>query len=277
MKKLVISIFAGLLLLLGGLVHPMQVKAEVYTYNNGGLYLDQTTVPTGLITTGSSGQIIPRSDSILSGFQYAFYYNVSDPTVVSIDARGQWTALQSGKATITISVPSQQGESPLFEQELDQRGIIRASVEPTIAYPDQMFQVEVVDNKPLPVYRLYHPGLKTHLYTLDSNEWQTLMTRGWILEGNAWTSRPVTGEPIYRLYHPGLRVHLYTRDKNEYTVLGQVGWRQEGISYRSNGTIPVYRLYHEGIQKHLYTTSKNEKNVLSTRGWRYEGVAWNVE
>lgn len=36
------------------------------------------------------------------------------------------------------------------------------------------------------VYRLYHTGLKVHLYTMDENEKNVLSTRGWNYEGVAW-------------------------------------------------------------------------------------------
>lgn len=36
------------------------------------------------------------------------------------------------------------------------------------------------------VFRLYHPGLKVHLYTKDKNEYQVLATRGWQQEGTAY-------------------------------------------------------------------------------------------
>lgn len=126
-----------------------------------------------------------------------------------------------------------------------------------------------------PVYRLYHSGLKVHLYTTDTNELAVLKKRGdWRYEGISWKTETTKGDPVYRLYHPTIKVHLYTRDKNEYTVLAQRGWKQEGIAYRSYGPVPIYRLYHTGLKKHLYTRDTNERDVLKTRGWNYEGIAW---
>ena len=37
-----------------------------------------------------------------------------------------------------------------------------------------------------PVYRLYHSGLKVHLYTSDTNERAVLIQRGWNDENIAW-------------------------------------------------------------------------------------------
>ena len=36
------------------------------------------------------------------------------------------------------------------------------------------------------LYRLYHRGLKVHLYTKSANEYKVLGTRGWKQEGVAW-------------------------------------------------------------------------------------------
>ncbi|MGT2753297.1 DUF6287 domain-containing protein [Streptococcus ovis] len=124
------------------------------------------------------------------------------------------------------------------------------------------------------LYRLYHSGLKVHLFTKDTNEYKVLGQRGWTQEGLAWNTADDKGEIVYRLYHPGLKVHLYTKDTNEYKVLGQRGWRQEGPAYRSYGELPIYRLYHQGMKKHLYTRDAYEYKVLATRGWRQEGVAF---
>ena len=124
------------------------------------------------------------------------------------------------------------------------------------------------------LYRLYHSGLKVHLFTKDTNEYKVLGQRGWTQEGLAWNTADDKGEIVYRLYHPGLRVHLYTKDTNEYKVLGQRGWRQEGPAYRSYGELPIYRLYHQGMKKHLYTRDAYEYKVLGTRGWRQEGIAF---
>ncbi|MTB64857.1 hypothetical protein GGG87_07600 [Streptococcus sp. zg-86] len=125
-----------------------------------------------------------------------------------------------------------------------------------------------------PLYRLYHTGLRVHLYTRDQNEYNVLGSNGWNQEGIAWQTAVQQGEIVYRLYHPGLRVHLYTKDVNEYQTLAVRGWRQEGEAYRSYGSIPVYRLYHPGLQRHLYTYDENEYKVLGSRGWKQEGIAF---
>ena len=54
------------------------------------------------------------------------------------------------------------------------------------------------------LYRLYHPGLRDHLYTKDPNEYNVLGGRGWQQEGVAWKTSLSQGEKVYRLFHPGL-------------------------------------------------------------------------
>ena len=127
------------------------------------------------------------------------------------------------------------------------------------------------------LYRLYHPGLRVHLYTTDTHEAKILQGRDWFYEGISWKSEQKKGMEVYRLYHPDLRVHLYTKDTNEYKVLASRGWKQEGVAYYSYGSIPVYRLYHPGLKKHLYTKDTNEYKVLAERGWLQEGVAWDSQ
>ncbi|HFI0292416.1 TPA: G5 domain-containing protein [Streptococcus suis] len=124
------------------------------------------------------------------------------------------------------------------------------------------------------LYRLYHSGLKVHLYTRDANEYKVLGGRGWNQEGIAWQVNTQEGDIVYRLYHKGLQVHLYTKDTNEYKVLGRSGWTQEGPAFRSAGTLPIYRLYHSGLKRHLYTKDANEYKVLGQRGWNQEGIAF---
>ncbi|WP_228065088.1 hypothetical protein [Streptococcus cuniculi] len=260
----------------------LTVHVEATTYiKHGEFYLDESTVPQGKVVVGQSGQIRPLQDGPLKDFQYAYGYDLmesSPANVLEVDEIGNWKAVNVGKATLVLYLND--STQPFFDY-INQHDITYKHDPGTI--PDRptipiqrQFSVEVVPANS-PVYRLYQPDLKVHLYTMDDNEYRVLGTRGWKQEGQAWTSNNASGTPVYRLYHPGLKVHLYTMDTNEYKVLATRGWKQEGEAYKSSGSTPVYRLYHAGIKKHLYTRDANEKNVLSTRGWKYEGVAWNVE
>ncbi len=86
---------------------------------------------------------------------------------------------------------------------------------------------------PVSLYRLYHPGIRQHLWTTDRNEYDVLGTRGWTQEnvdGYILPSAiPGLTVPLYRLAHVALPLHLWTTDLNEYTVLATRGWAQEGV------------------------------------------------
>lgn len=126
------------------------------------------------------------------------------------------------------------------------------------------------------VYRLYHSGIKRHLYTKSLDEANTLSKRGWKFEGAKFKTA-TKGKAVYRLYHSGTREHIYTTNVNERDTLRKRGWRYEGVAWYSTGKKPIYRLYHKGLKVHLYTADVNERNTLRKRGWTYEGVAFNVQ
>ncbi|MGZ7196645.1 hypothetical protein ACXWOC_10695, partial [Streptococcus pyogenes] len=49
----------------------------------------------------------------------------------------------------------------------------------------------------IPIYRLYNPSIKRHLYTKDSNEYKVLANRGWKQEGVAfYAEQPSTASSI---------------------------------------------------------------------------------
>lgn len=80
------------------------------------------------------------------------------------------------------------------------------------------------------VYRLYHEGIKKHLYTTSTTERDTLRSRGWSYEGVVWRSNG--NREVYRLYHPGIKTHHYTSDRNERDTLVRSGWKNEGVAWR---------------------------------------------
>lgn len=179
----------------------------------------------------------------------------------------------------TVTVPNEKVKTYLSAEDINKMNQPKTTTTVTTVAPPTTTQSQPTppktETKTKAVYRLYHSGIRSHLYTTDANEYKVLATRGWKQEGIAWKSSN-TGTPVYRLYYSGLKVHLYTKDKNEYKVLATRGWKQEGIAYHSEGSVKVYRLYHSGLKKHLYTKDKNEYKVLATRGWKQEGVAWNA-
>ncbi|MGT2951286.1 hypothetical protein BU202_09280 [Streptococcus cuniculi] len=285
MKKLTIYITALFSVLCMCFVVIQSAEATTYI-DDDEFYLDETTVPQGKIILGQSGQVLPLQDGPLKDFQNPYFYSFapdSSSDVLEIDDTGHWKAVRLGKTRLEISVDNSSNRFFDYMRDYMRQHDLEPMPIPNGARPDTVrtketkeYDIEVVPASS-PVYRLYQPDLKVHLYTMDENEYRILGNHGWDQEGQAWTNNNASGTPVYRLYHPGLKVHLYTMDTNEYQVLATRGWNQEGEAYKSSGSTPVYRLYHAGIKKHLYTRDVNEKNVLSTRGWKYEGVAWNVE
>jgi len=142
----------------------------------------------------------------------------------------------------------------------------------------------------VPVYRLFSPVTKEHLYTSDVNEYNTLATEGWDQEGLAWndynglvTISGVTTIPVYRLYNIPEQQHLWTTDPNEYNTLKNfVGtWSVDGIAGYIFPTVVVsstalYRMswpFDPAADIHLWTTDLNEYDTdTSVYGWTMEGI-----
>ena len=130
----------------------------------------------------------------------------------------------------------------------------------------------------IPLWRMYHRGIKQHLWTTCLNEYNILVTRGWDQEGVAWMT-PNTGRPVHRLFHPGIIRHHYTADQREIMILTtERGWQDEGVlffcAYGKDNGVRKQRLYHSGALKHLHTADLNEVFVLHQQGWRLEGVSF---
>lgn len=138
-----------------------------------------------------------------------------------------------------------------------------------------MHAINVKD--PVIMQRLYNPNSGEHFYTADMNEKETLVTLGWVFEGDAWKAPAKSDVEVLRLYNPNAGDHHYTTDKHEYTELEGKGWQGEGRGWYSadkeNG-VAIYRLYNPNAKAagaHHYTTDKNEKDTLVGYGWVYEG------
>lgn len=84
-----------------------------------------------------------------------------------------------------------------------------------------------------PIYRLYSPTMKKHLYTADANEKNVLSgTSSWTYEGIAFYAGANESAPVYRLYRSQNAAHLYTTDVNERNVLVSSGaFRDEGTAW----------------------------------------------
>ena len=139
------------------------------------------------------------------------------------------------------------------------------------------------DQRFYPLYRLYHPGLRDHLYTANLGEVESAKTAGYIFEatyGNL-SSRELfeNQSPLYRLYNPKTRRHFYTDDNDElaqavlrhgYGLEGILGFLRVSSDSSEAGT--VYRLYNLSTGDHLYTDSWVEWGLLQLSGWTSEGV-----
>ncbi len=112
---------------------------------------------------------------------------------------------------------------------LGQRGWVQEG----IAHLAYINPTPVYGLTPVPLYRLYHEGIRQHLWTTDRNENDVLGAYGWTQEGIDGYILPaeVAGvtKPLYRLNYAYLPLHLWTTDLNEYTVLPSWGWIQEGV------------------------------------------------
>lgn len=131
------------------------------------------------------------------------------------------------------------------------------------------------------VYRLYNSKTGEHLYTMFSNERDSLVTSGFVDEtktATPWYSatNSVYSIPVYRLYNPNSGLHHFSMTKSEIDNLVKAGWKNEGERFYSTGTDgqPVYRQYNPNNGMHNYTTNIAENNYLVSQGWRAEGIAW---
>ena len=136
---------------------------------------------------------------------------------------------------------------------------------------------------PTSMYRLYNRLTGEHLYTIDKNERDNLLTSDtWKDEGEGWIAPSISEYPVYRLLNPNNGDHHYTTDKNEFDTLPSYGWVAEGVAFFSADkenpeNVLLYRLYNPnatGAGSHHYTVDTNERDVLVAQGWKYEGLAW---
>ncbi|NLB55743.1 MAG: hypothetical protein GX811_08275 [Lentisphaerae bacterium] len=91
-----------------------------------------------------------------------------------------------------------------------------------------------------PLYRLYEPNIRRHLYTVNTTEYSALEATSW------------QGEDVQYYVYPDDSV---------------------------TGTIPAYRFYHSVNQNHHFTIDENEKDtIIATPEWgyTYEGIAFYV-
>ncbi|MFC4651953.1 InlB B-repeat-containing protein [Lactococcus nasutitermitis] len=128
-----------------------------------------------------------------------------------------------------------------------------------------------------PLYRIYNPNSKAHVYTESHYEAIMDAKQGWKYQGMAWYAPKTGGLSVYRVYNPNSGEHFYTESSYEKNSLVKIGWRYEGVSFKvvSSG-VPIYRLYNAKViaGSHFYTASLSEKTSYMKQGWKYEGIAW---
>ena len=148
--------------------------------------------------------------------------------------------------------------------------------------PEQPSEEPVIGT-PTSMYRLYNKLTGEHLYTIDKNERDNLLTSDtWKDEGEGWIAPSVSDYPVYRLLNPNNGDHHYTTDKNEFDTLPSYGWVAEGVAFFSadkdnSENVLLHRLYNPnatGAGSHHYTADTNERDALVEKGWKYEGLAW---
>ncbi len=137
-----------------------------------------------------------------------------------------------------------------------------------------------IDTQPL--YRLYNPSTREHLYTASKKEHDGLIPWGWQSEGIAWYAPLSSNTPVYRLYNKYSSEHFYTTDAYERSVLIKNGWTDEKIGWYSDDGkgVPVYRAFHPqlpAIGCHHFTADAYEYNFITSKAggsWTPEGIAW---
>ncbi len=151
-----------------------------------------------------------------------------------------------------------------------------------------------------PWYRIYDPFSASYLYTFDANEYNTLGTRGFVLQGASGlvmdgptTVGGVTNIAWYRVFVNATNSHLWTSDRNEFLTLinAQQAYVGEGVaafvmpyinalgvvSPQVTNTIPFYRAAFQGRNLHFWTSdadeffSRNGKQLPT--GYVGEGIA----
>lgn len=141
-------------------------------------------------------------------------------------------------------------------------------------------QVEGQEVSYAPTYRLYHPAIGDHLFTIDKEERNKTASRIWHYEGVSWNSASA-GIPVYRLANPYTGGHMFTMSPAESGMLLHAGWKSEGIRFYScpqgdADRVEVYRLYNPYTSDHFFTKDESERDGLVKAGWKDEGVAWYV-
>lgn len=127
-----------------------------------------------------------------------------------------------------------------------------------------------------PLYRLYEPNIKRHVYTINATEYVALENTSWNGEGVQYFVYPtnlVAGViPAYRFYHAENQNHHFTIDENEKdTIIERTDWgyTYEGIAFY---VFPTNVNFGARMQVTRYEDMKLPANpVVEDNVWRLEG------
>ncbi len=151
----------------------------------------------------------------------------------------------------------------------------------SVSYADPaLASYDLADNLPV-VFRLYHAGAGTHLFTASSIEATNALALGYVAEGVAFSSEGGGAglTQIYRFHSAAAHDYVYTADAGEIARLSAAGSGYvlegpafSGFSAADPGAAAVHRFYSSAATDHFYTTRFEEGAAAA--GYVYEGVAW---
>lgn len=121
----------------------------------------------------------------------------------------------------------------------------------------------------VPLYRLYEPNIRRHLYTVNPAEYVALTNTSWNGEGVqyfVYATNSISGlVPAYRFYNSGNQNHHFTVDENEKNTIiamPEWGYTYEGIGFYvavTNMPVPVKQSFNSLLAQ------KNPANATMTR------------
>lgn len=150
----------------------------------------------------------------------------------------------------------------------------------------------VISDGSTPIYRFFNKQNGAHLYTISTNERDTIKTTLsdlWQYEGEKFKvfENQVEGTvPVYRFFNTKTGAHLYSINDTEVSnVLNNLAeFNYEGIKFYVYGTeveesINVYRFFNTENGAHIYTISDQEFDTIRTTlpNFDSEGIKFYVK
>ncbi len=158
----------------------------------------------------SSGQHVWASDQAALNIYLNSGYVKEGTSFTGLSRQRQETAAPTGQGLV-YRFGGMPGNTHFWTQDIGERDQM---IVDGYSYEGVSMRVSQATTS-IPVYRLYSPVIKQHLFTRDFNEANVLGASGnWNYEGVAWHA-VASGTPVFRLYSPTTYEHLYTADVNE--------------------------------------------------------------